>query len=474
MKTKDKRETIMVQSSLAVAQQFVQRPKLLVIEDKEDIGAQMQGALAEEYEVFLAEDRESALALLEREKPAVVTLDLGLPPRPREVQEGFLTLSDILRKDGTTKVIIITGRTDKEYALEGIGQGAYDFLCKPLQVDELKVILRRAFHVVHLEREHRQLQHHLYQAESFEGMLGTSPQIQETFSAVRKVATTDVPVMVEGESGTGKELVARAIHRQSARTNEPFVVINCGAIPENLLESELFGHEKGSFTGAHMQRKGRIEAAQNGVLFLDEIGELSPPLQVKLLRFLQEHKIERVGGRSEILVDARVIAATNIDLKRAMENARFREDLYYRLSVVVISVPPLRERTGDALLLAKSLLQKYTAESRKKLTGFTRHALTALETYNWPGNVRELENRIKRGVIMAEGQKVTAADLELDSPYTKYSGQGLKEARAALEKDFIVRTLVKNKGNISQVAAALGVSRPTLYDLMERLGIERR
>jgi two-component system NtrC family response regulator len=285
------------------------------------------------------------------------------------------------------------------------------------------------------------------------------------------VATTEVPVLIVGESGTGKELIARAIHTNSSRSECPFIVINCSAIPETLLESELFGHEKGAFTGAHVQRKGRFEMAQGGTLFLDEIGELSLALQAKLLRFLQEQKIERVGGRQEILVDARVLAATNKDLSLALKEKKFREDLYYRLGVVTISLPPLREREGDILLLATVLLQKYSNENEKKISGFTPQAIQAIESYTWPGNIRELENRIKRAVIMAEGQKMTPADLEFQSPYEIYKGKGLKEAREALEKDFIQRALSRHKGSITHAASELGISRPTLYELMEKLGI---
>jgi two-component system NtrC family response regulator len=285
------------------------------------------------------------------------------------------------------------------------------------------------------------------------------------------VATTDIPVLVLGESGTGKELVAHAIHQRSSRKDRPFVVINCSAIPESLLESELFGHEKGAFTGAHIQRKGRFETAQGGTLFLDEIGELSLALQVKLLRFLQEQKIERIGGREEIFVDARVLAASNRDLKQSVQEGRFREDLYYRLGVVTISLPPLREREGDGLLLATILLQRYADENKRKITGFTPQAIRAIEAYHWPGNIRELENRIKRAVIMAEGAKLTPPDLELVAPYAKYEGGGLREAREALEKDLIERALAKNKGNMTKAAEELGISRPTLYELMEKLGI---
>lgn len=336
-------------------------PKLLIVEDDEELRTQMKWALVRDYEVFLANDRPNALEILRSERPAVVTLDLGLPPHPEGVEEGFLALADMLEQDSLAKVIIITGQGEKDNALKAIGQGAYDFFCKPIQIDELKVVLSRAFHLSQLEMENRELQQKVT-GEAFDKMLGTSPKMQEVFAAIRKVATTEVPVLITGESGTGKELVARAIHRESSKKDGPFVVINCGAIPENLLESELFGHEKGSFTGAHIQRKGRIEAAHGGTLFLDEIGELSLPLQVKLLRFLQEQRIERVGGREEIVVEARVLTATNMDLKQGISDGRFREDLYYRIEVVSIDLPPLRKREGDILLLANAFLRKYVAE----------------------------------------------------------------------------------------------------------------
>jgi two-component system NtrC family response regulator len=444
--------------------------KLLVVEDDESIRTQMKWALAKDYEVLLAEDRNSALEIVKEQNPPVVTLDLGLPPRPGEVEEGFLALGEMLSQDSLIKVIVITGQGEKGHALKAIGEGAYDFFCKPIQIDELKVVLSRAFYVSQLEHEHRELQKRMT-LDSFEGMLGTSPKMQEVFSEIRKVATTDIPVLVLGESGTGKELVAHAIHQRSSRKDRPFVVINCSAIPESLLESELFGHEKGSFTGAHIQRKGRFETAQGGTLFLDEIGELSLALQVKLLRFLQEQKIERIGGREEIHVDARVLAASNRDLKQSVKEGGFREDLYYRLGVVTVSLPPLREREGDGLLLATILLQRYADENKRKISGFTPQAIRAIETYHWPGNIRELENRIKRAVIMTEGSNLTPQDLELVSPYAKYEGGGLREAREALEKDLIDRALAKNKGNMTKVAEELGISRPTLYELMEKLGI---
>ncbi|HOO91222.1 MAG TPA: PEP-CTERM-box response regulator transcription factor [Syntrophales bacterium] len=448
----------------------MEKPKLLIVDDDENLRTQMKWALTGDYEVLLAEDRSTALNAVEGEKPAVVTLDLGLPPKPAGVEEGFAALADILAGYPQTKVIIITGRGEKEHALQAVGQGAYDFFYKPIEIEELKVVLRRAFYVSQLEHEHREAQRRL-SGDSFEGILGTSTKMQEVFTTIRKIATTDVPVLIGGESGTGKELVAGAIHQLSPRKNAPFIVINCGAIPENLLESELFGHEKGAFTGAHIQRKGRFELADGGSLFLDEIGELSLPLQVKLLRFLEDQVVERIGGRKGIEVDVRIIAATNRDLKRAMKDGSFREDLYFRLSVVSISLPPLREREGDILLLAKSFLNRYAEENRKKVTGFTREACAAIERYEWSGNVRELENRIKRAVIMSEGIQLTPADLEMEVPKPEYDGLTLKEARETLEKELIKKALFQNQGNITKASQELGISRPTLYDLMERFGI---
>jgi two-component system NtrC family response regulator len=446
--------------------------KLLIVDDDEDLRTQMKWALMQDYEVLLAEDRPSAMAMMKKERPAVVTLDLGLPPLPAGVEEGFASLDAILNLHAKTKVIIITGRGEKENALRAVDKGAYDFFYKPIRIDELKVVLRRAFHLSDLERERWMLQQRL-DGDAFEGMLGTSRKMQDVFSIIRKVATTDATVLITGESGTGKELVARAIHRLSNRKENPFIVINCGAIPENLLESELFGHEKGSFTGAHIQRKGRFEMAEGGTLLLDEIGELPLSLQVKLLRFLQDRVVERVGGRERIEVDTRVIAATNRDLKEAMKEGGFREDLYFRLGVILLSLPPLRERDGDLLLLAKAFQKRYAIENKRKINGFTDQALAAIEQHGWPGNVRELENRIKRAVIMAEGTKITPADLEMEPPRALYEGMGLKEAREAVEKDLLVKALARNDGNLTKAAQELGVSRPTLYDLMGKFGFPK-
>ncbi|MHB8139335.1 MAG: PEP-CTERM-box response regulator transcription factor [Smithellaceae bacterium] len=450
----------------------MKKQKLLIVDDDEDLRTQMKWALTADYDVYLAEDRPSAIALINKEQPAVVTLDLGLPPNPAGVEEGFAILDHILNAYGHTKVIIITGRGEKENALRAVGKGAYDFFYKPIELDELKVVLRRAFHVSQLEQEQREMRHRL-SGDMFEGMIGTSLKMQGVFSAIRKVATTDAPVLIRGESGTGKELVARAIHRLSIRASKPFIPINCSAIPENLIESEFFGHEKGTFTGAHVQRKGRFEMAEGGTLFLDEIGDLPLTIQVKLLRFLQEKTIERVGGREEIEVDTRIIAATNRDLEEAMKKAKFRDDLYYRLSVINISLPALRERSADIVLLAKAFLDRYTDENRKKIKGFSSQALEALERYAWPGNVRELENRIKRAVIMSEGKKITLEDMEMESVVGGKECIVLKDARETLEKELILKAMARNENNLTKAASDLGISRPTLYDLMGKLGIPK-
>lgn len=448
------------------------KPKLLIVDDDENIRTQMKWALADDYDVVLAEERGAAMQSFHEGGPDVVLLDLGLPPKPNDLEEGFLALDDILSADPLAKVIVITGQGEKENAMRAITEGAYDFLAKPIETEELKVILKRAFYVSRLEREHRDMEQRLGGKEGFEQMLGASPQMMDLFASIRKVAATDAPVLVLGESGTGKEMAALAVHHRSARKDGPFVTINCSAIPEPLLESELFGHEKGAFTGAHIQRKGRIEKAAEGTLFLDEIGELPPSLQVKLLRFLQEQVIERVGGRQEIPIDTRVVAATNSNLKTAMQDASFREDLYYRLAVVVLRLPPLREREGDIPLLAKAFLKRFAADNNSAVTGFSQKAMQGLQAYEWPGNVREMENRIKRAVIMAEGRLLKESDLDL-GPLSSGRAVTLKEARESLEKDLIQKALNRNRGRISRAATELEISRPTLYDMMEKYGISR-
>jgi len=450
----------------------LKKHKLLIVEDDEDLRTQMKWALAADYEVFPAEDRPAAIALVNRERPAVVTLDLGLPPQPAGVEEGFAVLDEILNDYPDTKVIIITGRGERDCALKAVAKGAYDYFYKPIQIDELKVVLKRAFHLSDIEREQKDLLQKL-SVDHFEGMIGISSKMQEVFSGIRKVATTDEPVLITGESGTGKELVARAIHAVSLRRDARFIPINCGAIPENLIESELFGHEKGAFTGAHIQRKGKFEMAHGGTLFLDEVGELPPALQVKLLRFLQDGVVERIGGREPISVDARVLAATNRDLKEAMRAGGFREDLYFRLGVISIALPPLRDRKEDILLLSKVFLERYTKANKKKIKGFTQQALDAIEEYPWPGNVRELENRIKRAVIMSEQKKISPEDMEITPSGTPRERLGLKEARDLVEKELVVKAIARNEGNLTRAAGELGVSRPTLYDLMQKFGIPK-
>ena len=450
------------------------KPKILIVDDDEAIRTQMKWALGENYEVHFAEDRKAAVEGFEANSPAVTLLDLGLPPRPNECDEGLAVLSDILAIDNTAKVIIISGQGEKRNAIEAVGAGAYDFLCKPVDMQELKLLLRRCIHVLELEKEYHKLQQSR-RADVFEDMLGTSPQMHAVFDLIRKVAGTNAPVLLLGESGTGKEMAAAAIHRCSARKDGPFVAINCNAIPENLLESELFGHEKGSFTGAHVQRKGLLETANGGTLFLDEIGELPPAIQVKLLRFLQEQRLQRVGGRQEIQVDTRLVAATNADLKGLIDNGKFREDLYFRLAVVTIRLLPLRERGEDIVFLAREFLQTYGSQNGRTKIVFAPDALREMSRYSWPGNVRELQNRVKRGVIMASGSRVTAKDLELerDRSVVSPAGTTLRQAREHVEREVIEQALKRNSGKITTAAADLGISRPTLYELMEKLGISK-
>jgi two-component system NtrC family response regulator len=446
--------------------------KLLIVDDDEEIRTQMKWALAADYDVAMAGDRAAALEQFRASRPAVVLLDLGLPPNPGTPEEGLAALSEILEIDSSTKVVIVSGQGEKGPALRAIGAGAYDFVGKPVDMDELKLMLKRCFHVAQLEREYREMQQRL-QGESFEGLLGTGARMQTVFDSIRKVATTDAPVLILGESGTGKEMTARAIHQRSRRKSGPFVAINCSAIPESLIESELFGHEKGSFTGAHQQRKGRIEHSEGGTLFLDEIGEIPLPIQVKLLRFLQEQCIERVGGRQEIPVDTRVVAATNADLKKGMAAGTFREDLFYRLSVVQVVLPPLRDRDDDVVLLAQAFLQRFATEVSKPGVTFGPDAVRAIRQHPWPGNVRELQNRVKRAVIMGEGKRLTAQDLELTPTNGATQGTSLREAREKLEAEMIRNALKKHGGKITAAAADLGISRPTLYEMMEKLGVSR-
>jgi two-component system NtrC family response regulator len=447
-------------------------PVLLLVDDDEAIRTQMKWALSADYEIVSAEDRAGAVENFKKRKPAVTLLDLGLPPRPTDPDEGLATLAELKAVDEMAKVIVISGQGEKKNALEAVAAGAYDFLCKPVDSDELKLVLKRCIYLADLEREYRKAKEG-QRAPAFEDMLGTSPQMQGVFSFIRKVATSTAPVLLLGESGTGKEMAALAIHKRGARKDGPFVPINCNAIPESLLESELFGHEKGSFTGATMQRAGLVETAKGGTLFLDEIGELPPSIQIKLLRYLQEQRFQRVGGRQELTSDARVISATNVDLKAGINQGSFREDLYFRLAVLVISLPPLRERGDDAMLLAQEFLQKYAAQNGKAHIAFVPEALRAINRHPWPGNVRELQNRIKRAVIMADSRRITEKDLELSTGIGFSSSTTLKEARENVEREMVQRALKRNLGRISSAATELGISRPTLYELMEKLGVSR-
>ena len=449
------------------------KPKLLIVDDDQEIRTQMKWALGPDYDVLLAEDRTGALETFKADRPVVTLLDLGLPPHPNSPEEGLAAVSALLVIDRSAKIIVISGQGEKQNAIQAVGAGAYDFLCKPVDVEELKLILRRCIYVLNLESQYRELQQKS-RPDVFEDMLGTGPQMQGVFGFIRKVGATNAPVLLLGESGTGKEMAAMAIHRRSSRKDGPFIAINCNAIPENLLESELFGHEKGAFTGAHIQRKGLMESAGGGTLFLDEIGELPPPIQVKLLRFLQEQRFQRVGGRQEIQIDTRIIAATNADLKETVTKGKFREDLYFRLAVVVIKLPPLRNRGEDVDLLARSFLHQFVAQCEKGPLSFAPDALRAVKRHSWPGNVRELQNRVKRAVIMADGKRVTASDLELSDSADVIPPSTLREARENLEREMVEQALKKHSGRISSAATELGVSRPTLYELMDKLRINRK
>jgi len=448
------------------------KTRLLIVDDDEDIRAQMKWALCNDYELFLAGDRAGALAAFTADRPVVTLLDLGLPPRPNDPEEGLAALSAILTLDPLAKVIVVSGQSERQNALHAVAAGAYDFLCKPVDMDELRLVLQRCVYLAELEQEYRAMQY-IERADVFEDMLGVSPQMQAVFDFIRKVAPTSAPALILGESGTGKEMVAKALHRRSAQSGGPFVAINCNSIPENLLESELFGHEKGAFTGADRQRKGHVETASGGTLFLDEIGELPASVQVKLLRFLQEKCFQRVGGRLEIQSDARVIAATNRNLQELAAGGKFREDLYFRLAVMVVRMPALRERGDDILLVAKAFLHTYGIEQAKPSLTFAPDALRALTLHRWPGNVRELQNRVRRAVIMADGKRVTARDLELTDTLSALPPQTLKEARESVEREMVQDALRRHRGKITSAAMELGISRPTLYELMEKLGIAR-
>jgi two-component system NtrC family response regulator len=444
------------------------RPGLLIVED--DLGLQKQLKWCfDEYQVWVAATRAEALAQLRRFEPAVVLQDLGLPPDPAGVSEGLRTLQEILQAAPQVKVIVVTGNGDQSNAVKAVGLGAADFYQKPVEPQILRLIVARAFRMYALEEQNRQLQGQ--SSSPLAGVIATDGAMLKVCRMVEKVAPTDVSVLILGESGTGKELLAHAIHGLSARKAGRFVAINCAAIPEQLLESELFGHEKGAFTGAVKQTLGKVEMAEGGTLFLDEIGDMPAPLQAKLLRFLQDRVIERVGGRKPIPVNVRVVCATNQDLQTLITEQRFRQDLYYRISGVTINVPPLRQRGGGVIVLAQAILQRIAAESATKLRGMSDDALAALQGYAWPGNVRELENKLRAAVIMAEGQLIHAADLGLATPATAPPQLNLAEVRLQAERQALIQALALAQNNISRAAELLGVSRPTLYDLLERCDV---
>ena len=443
--------------------------KLLIVDDNEEVRRQLKWGLSRgNYELLLARNGEEALKMFRKSSPRVVTLDLGLPPDENGVSEGLRCLSEMLRFNPLAKVIVITGNEEHGAALEAVTYGAYDYYKKPIDLSELKVIVERAFHLQRLEEENRSLRG---SSGNGIGIVGDCPAMQTVFEQIRKVANSDVPVLITGESGTGKELVAKAIHARSARARNEMVSINCGAIPENLLESELFGYEKGAYTGAVKTTKGKVEFADRGTLFLDEIGEMPLSLQVKLLRFLQEMVVTRVGGREDLKVDTRIIAATNINIESAMAENRFREDLYYRIGVVNIVLPPLRDRGSDLMLLANYFLKSVSAGSGARRFG--DEAVMSILNHDWPGNIRELENRVKRAVIMASGAEILPEDLGLKvgGNYRRRLAEEdvtLKEARNMLERDIVEQALERYSGNIVKAAQAIGVSRPTFYDLMNK------
>ncbi|MXP40835.1 PEP-CTERM-box response regulator transcription factor [Altererythrobacter soli] len=449
------------------------KPKLLIVEDDEGLQAQLKWAY-DDFQVIVAGDRASAIAALRAEEPLVVTLDLGLPPDPDGTSEGFAVLDEIMALKPDTKVIVASGHGARESVLTAIDRGAYDFYHKPVDIEQLGLIVRRALNLHRIEAENRMLADKAGEGNRVLGSLITAaPEMVRVARMIERVANTNVSVMLLGASGTGKELLARGLHDESGRRGGNFVAINCAAIPENLLESELFGHERGAFTGAVKTTEGKIEQASGGTLFLDEVGDIPLPLQVKLLRFLQERQIERIGGRKAIEVDTRIVCATHQDLEAMIAAGRFREDLFYRLAEIVVKIPGLADRPGDAVLLAKAFLTRFAGEMNPQVKGFAPHALAAIDAWPWPGNVRELENRVKRAVIMADGKLVSAADLDLESAVgSEPEALNIKTAREQSDRKVIRHALARTEGNISSTAKLLGISRPTLYDLLKQYDLQ--
>jgi two-component system, NtrC family, response regulator len=443
---------------------------LLVVEDDPGLQSQLKWCF-EDYDVTVVGDREAALGQVRRIEPAVVTLDLGLPPDRANASEGLATLQEILALAPSTKIIVVTGNDDRENAVRAVAGGAYDFYQKPIDPEILGLIVNRAYSLYELEQENVRLSNSA-DATPLNGVIAASAEMTKVCRTIERVSPTDVSVLLLGESGTGKEVLTRALHDLSRRGKQKLVAINCAAIPETLLESELFGYEKGAFTGANKQTIGKIEYADGGTLFLDEIGDLPHSLQPKLLRFLQERTIERVGGREEIPVDVRVVCATHQDLKEHIKTGQFREDLFYRISEVAINIPALRERSGDPILLAQSFLRRYAQEQGRDIRGLADDAVAAVQAYTWPGNARELENRMKRAVIMADGIQITAEDLELEDVEATPVAFNLRQVREEAENQVIKRALMFSDNKVAQAAEMLGVSRPTLYDLMEKHGLK--
>ncbi|KZY64386.1 MULTISPECIES: PEP-CTERM-box response regulator transcription factor [unclassified Oleiphilus] len=446
---------------------------LLIIEDDPGLQSQMRWCFNDDVEVHMASDRETAISLLRRYEPAVVTLDLGLPPDPGGSSEGFKVLEEILQLAPKTKVIVVTGREENAYAVKAVGMGATDFFQKPLDADILNFVVERAFNLAQLETENSKLKS-AQSNSGIPGVIANSPSMLKVCRTLEKIAPADVSTLILGETGTGKEVLARAIHSLSPRSDAPFAAINCAAIPENLLESELFGHEKGAFTGAHQQKKGKIELAHGGTLFLDEIGDMPASLQPKMLRFLQERVIERVGGVKEIPVDVRVVCATHQDINNLISQGSFREDLYYRISEITLNIPALREREGDSVLIAQALLKSISSEMNRGDLRLSEDAMAAIRSYDWPGNVREMINKIKRAAIMADGMNVSAEDLELESSEASLpeGSLNLKQIRDQAEKTACLQAIKGSHGNMAKAARILGITRPTLYSLFEKHGIE--
>lgn len=441
------------------------KPKLLIVEDDEGLCSQYRWAFPA-YDVVISQNRSQAVAAVRRDTPPVVLMDLGLPPDPDGVSEGFATLAEVLHIAPRTKLIVVTGNGERANALRAIAGGAYDFCEKPIEIAVLQTIIERGLNLYRLEEENRRLSAQPTRS-PIERIVTADPGMLKICRDIEKIAATNVPALLLGESGTGKEALAKAVHDLGPRAKHPFVAINCGAIPENLLESELFGHERGAFTGAVKQTIGKIESANKGTLFLDEVGDLPHPLQVKLLRFLQDQIVERIGGRQKIQVDVRIVSATNANLEEKIGQGVFRGDLFYRMNAITLRVPPLRERGGDIMLLANFFLNRFNQEFGRDIRGFTEYAVQALTNHEWPGNVRELENRLKRAVVMADRKTIDATDLELTPPEAELPDLDLRAARLRAEREVLLEALTRSNNTLSVAARMLGVSRPTLYGLME-------